>query len=53
MSPGVQLERWLRWFAYPFGGAVWRGPVKYPAFALDPPAFVPDSSEVAVAFLVF
>ena len=34
------------WSAHPLGGAVCRGHEQYPAFA-------PDSSEVAVGFLVF
>ena len=49
MCPGVGPERWLRWFAHPFGGVVCRGHVQYPAFALHP-VFVPGSSEVAVGF---
>ena len=43
MSPEVRLGGWLRWFAHP-SGAVCRGHVQYPAFALD-------SSEVTVEFL--
>ena len=46
MCPGVGPERWLRWSAHPFGGAVCRGHARYPAFASG-------SSEVAAGFLVF
>ena len=43
VSPEVRLEGWLRWFAH-LSGAVCRGHVQYPAFALG-------SSEVTVEFL--
>ena len=36
MCPEVQLERWLRCFAYPFAGGVCRGLVQYPALAPEP-----------------
>ena len=44
-GPGVGLEVWLRWSAHPAGSAVCRGHVQFPAFT-------PDSSEMAVGFLV-
>ena len=48
----VEVDTWvgsewrLRWSAYPLGGAVCSYLTQYPAFA-------PDTSEVAVGFLVF
>ena len=44
--PRGQPEGWLRWFAHPLGGAVFRGQAQYPAFA-------PGSTEVPGGFLVF
>ena len=51
VSPGVQL-RGGSGGALPFGGDVWSGLVKSLLLLLTP-CFSPDSSEVAVAFLVF
>ena len=45
-GPEVELEGWLRWFAYHFGGVVCRAHAQYPAFA-------PHSLEAAVELLVF
>ena len=44
--PGVGPEGWPGWSAHPLGGAVCRGHAQSPAFA-------PDTSEVAVGFLLF
>ena len=45
-DPGVVLGGWLRQSTHPFDGVVCRDHAPYPAFA-------PDTSEVAVGFLVF
>ena len=45
-GPGVRLEGWLRWSAHPLSGAVCKVHGQYPAFA-------PETSELAVGFLLF
>ena len=46
MGPGIWPEGWLEWSPHPLGGAVGSDHVQYPDFT-------PDTSEVAVGFLVF
>ena len=46
MGPGIWPEGWLKWSPHPLGGAVGSDHVQYPDFT-------PDTSEVAVGFLVF
>ena len=50
VCPGVRLEGWLRWFAYPLGGGVCRGPCPGTLLLLPTPCFAPGSSEVTVGF---
>ena len=45
MGSGVRLEKWLRWFVFPFGGVLFRGYEQYSAFALS-------SSEVTGEFFI-
>ena len=38
---GVELEGWLRWFAYPSDGVECKGHMQYPAFAPNTHFFLP------------
>jgi len=47
---GVELEAWLRWFAYPLDGVECRGYTQYPAFTPNTHFFLPALQKWQLGF---